>query len=59
LPRLFQLDESSARGGAFEDRKLGDNGTTFRKIVDEARHAQALAHFSMPQGVSPAELALA
>src|SRR4029077_16638112 len=30
-------------------RKLGDSGTTFRKIVDESRHAQALAHFSMPQ----------
>jgi AraC-like DNA-binding protein len=30
-------------------RKLGDSGTTFRKIVDETRHAQALVHFSMPQ----------
>ena len=30
-------------------RKLGDSGTTFRKIVDETRHAWALAHFSMPQ----------
>ena len=30
-------------------RKLGDSGTTFREIVDETRHAQALAHFSMPQ----------
>jgi AraC-like DNA-binding protein len=30
-------------------RKLGDSGTTFKKIVDETRHAQALAHFSMPQ----------
>jgi len=30
-------------------RKLGDSGTTFRKILDETRHAQALAHFSMPQ----------
>jgi AraC-like DNA-binding protein len=29
-------------------RKLGDSGTTFKKIVDETRHAQALAHFSMP-----------
>jgi AraC-like DNA-binding protein len=30
-------------------RKLGDSGTTFKKIVDETRHAQALAHLSMPQ----------
>jgi AraC-like DNA-binding protein len=30
-------------------RKLGDSGTTFSKIVDETRHAQALAHFSRPQ----------
>ena len=29
-------------------RKLGDSGTTFKKIVDETRHAQALAHLSMP-----------
>jgi AraC-like DNA-binding protein len=27
-------------------RKLGGKGTTFRKIVDEIRRAQALAHFS-------------
>ncbi|MGH8217777.1 MAG: AraC family transcriptional regulator [Steroidobacteraceae bacterium] len=27
-------------------RKLGGNGTTFRKIVDEIRRAQALEHFS-------------
>jgi AraC-like DNA-binding protein len=30
-------------------RKLGDSGTTFRRIVDETRRALALAHFSMPQ----------
>jgi AraC-like DNA-binding protein len=30
-------------------RKLGDSGTTFRKILDETRRAQALAHFSIPQ----------
>jgi AraC-like DNA-binding protein len=30
-------------------RKLGESGTTFRKIVDETRHAQALAYFGMPQ----------
>ena len=30
-------------------RKLGDGGTTFKKIVDETRHAQALAHFTIPQ----------
>jgi AraC-like DNA-binding protein len=30
-------------------RKLGDSGTTFRKIVDETRRALALAHFSVPQ----------
>ena len=30
-------------------RKLGDSGTTFSRIVDETRHAQALAHFSRPQ----------
>lgn len=30
-------------------RKLGDSGTTFTRIVDETRHAQALALFSRPQ----------
>ena len=30
-------------------RKLGDSGTTFKKIVDETRQALALAHLSMPQ----------
>jgi AraC-like DNA-binding protein len=30
-------------------RRLGDSGTTFRKIVDETRHAQALAYLSMAQ----------
>jgi AraC-like DNA-binding protein len=30
-------------------RKLGDSGTTFRRILDETRRALALAHFSMPQ----------
>ena len=30
-------------------RKLGDSGTTFKKIVDETRRALALAHFSAPQ----------
>jgi AraC-like DNA-binding protein len=30
-------------------RKLGDSGTTFRRIVDEIRRAQALAHFSTTQ----------
>ncbi len=30
-------------------RKLGDSGTTFKKIVDETRHARALAHFSKAQ----------
>ena len=30
-------------------RRLGDSGTTFTRIVDETRHAQALALFSRPQ----------
>ncbi len=30
-------------------RKLGDSGTTFKKIVDETRHALALAYMSTPQ----------
>jgi AraC-like DNA-binding protein len=30
-------------------RKLGESGTTFRKILDETRRAQALAHFGTPQ----------
>lgn len=30
-------------------RKLGDSGTTFRKIVDDTRRALALAHLSVPQ----------
>ena len=30
-------------------RKLGDSGTTLRKIIDDTRHAQALAHFGMRQ----------
>jgi AraC-like DNA-binding protein len=30
-------------------RKLGDSGTTFKKILDETRHALALAYMSTPQ----------
>jgi len=30
-------------------RKLGDSGTTFKKIVDETRHALALSYMSTPQ----------
>jgi AraC-like DNA-binding protein len=36
-------------------RKLGDSGTTFRRILDETRHAQALAHLSVPH-VSVSEI---
>jgi AraC-like DNA-binding protein len=30
-------------------RKLGDSGTTFKEILDETRHALALAYLSTPQ----------
>ena len=30
-------------------RKLGDSGTTFKEILDETRHALALAYLSAPQ----------
>jgi AraC-like DNA-binding protein len=30
-------------------RKLGDGGTTFKEILDETRHALALAYLSAPQ----------
>ena len=33
-------------------RKLGDNGTTFKEILDETRHALALAYLSVPHSVS-------
>jgi AraC-like DNA-binding protein len=33
-------------------RKLGDSGTTFKEILDETRHALALAYLSVPHSVS-------
>jgi AraC-like DNA-binding protein len=33
-------------------RKLGDSGTTFKEILDETRHALALAYLSAPHSVS-------
>jgi AraC-like DNA-binding protein len=30
-------------------RKLGDSGITFKEILDETRHAMALAYLSSPQ----------
>jgi AraC-like DNA-binding protein len=33
-------------------RKLGDSGTTFKEMLDETRHALALAYLSVPHSVS-------
>jgi AraC-like DNA-binding protein len=45
-PTQEEVAESLNVSARTLQRKLGGSGTTFRKILDEIRRAQALAHFS-------------
>jgi AraC-like DNA-binding protein len=48
-PRQQDVAESLNMSSRTLQRKLGDSGTTFREIVDQTRHTQALLHLDRSQ----------